>query len=147
MAASYSSYQLSVIQSLFVISLVSIYLKAPVYLLQQYNSHHLMRKRHTGKRQLKIRPSAHISAQAQTSAYDKSDMAPSTQSQIIHLFSQFFRRKSLPSYLQADYIAALFYMLQDIFAFFVYDCLFIGGRSLIGQLGLSELGDLRIAVF
>ena len=34
MAASYSSYQLSVIQSLFVISLVSIYLKAPVYLLQ-----------------------------------------------------------------------------------------------------------------
>ena len=75
------------VQNSFVVCFVFDNLEASINLLEQYDSHHLMRKGHFGKRQFKIGSSADFIAQPEASPYDKSNIALSFQGKILYLLS------------------------------------------------------------
>lgn len=120
--------------------------KRPINLLQKHQPHQLMRERHLGKRQQRIRPLQHRISQPQRSADHECHLALAVQGQPVQFSGQFFRRPHLPLDRQSNDVLILLDLCEDALAFLALYLLHFGRAHVLRRFFVVYLHDLQLAI-
>ena len=117
--------------------------EAPVYLLQQDNSHHLMREGHGGEGKLEIGASAHFRGKTQGASDDEDYTAPSLYAKGFDFGSQLLGGQGFPLDFKGDNVVRGPDPAQDIFSFGNLHRFLVGSGGIGSQRALSKLDDVQ----